>query len=293
MSYAFAAAALDRCVERRELHEELSVALRSPDSAWLFLRDDGAAPLTAAGDLAFVPGDRLPEAPEDWLFLGRQGDRTLFAAPTADADAVPRWIDLRSAATQLDAGQSGVLAYARALCAWRARHRHCGSCGARNAAEAGGHRLRCPHCDSVSFPRTDPAIIVAVRHGERCLLGRQPGWPAGRYSTLAGFVEPGETLEAAVAREVREEAGVAVEDCRYLGSQPWPFPASLMLGFEARATSAAIALGDELEDARWFDPDELLREQGEGRFALPSRLSISHWLIARWFRDVTGCDLPV
>jgi NAD+ diphosphatase len=297
MDYAFAAVALDRCVERRDRDDELGHSCCAAASGWLFVRTDGSAPVTADGQLALVAGDCIGSLPADWVYLGRLGQRELFAAPApepapTDADSNLSWRDLRSAAASLDAGQAGVLAYARALCAWRVRHRYCGECGGRNRAESGGHRLRCPSCGAVSFPRTDPAIIVAVRDGQRCLLGRQAGWPAGRYSTLAGFVEPGETLDAAVAREVREEAGVELGDCRYLGSQPWPFPVSLMLGFEAKAASTQIRLGDELEDARWFDPDEFARALADGSLLPPPRLSISRWLIQRWHLDVTGRPLP-
>lgn len=296
MDYAFSMAAVDRSVERRERHEELHALARHADSDWLHVRRDGSAQVATDGSLLLLSGDSLRELPDEWVFLGVRQERLLFASDcvdkTASSQRAQGWMDLRSAATTLDAAQAGILAYARALCVWRSAHRYCGQCGARNRAEAGGHRLRCPECGLVSFPRTDPAIIVAVRHGDRCLLGRQPGWPAGRYSTLAGFVEPGETLEGAIAREVREEAGIDVDECRYAGSQPWPFPASLMLGFEAQARSTDIHLGDELEDARWFDPDNLTRAIACGEFKLPPALSISRWLMDRWHRDVTGEPLP-
>jgi NAD+ diphosphatase len=294
MDYAFAAAGLDRCVEQREDHDALARLGRDAAAGWLFVRADGAAPVAADGSLQLVPGDQLAELPAHWVFLGRQGDGHLFAAPwdREQPAVLTRWLDLRSAATTLDAGQAGLLAYARALCDWRQRHRFCGSCGARYVIQCGGHRLRCPDCDACSFPRTDPAVIVTVRDGERCLLGRQASWPAGRWSTLAGFVEPGETLEGTVIREVREESGVLVGDCRYLGSQPWPFPASLMLGFEATAIDPTITVGDELEDARWFDPDTLAAAVAGGKLLSPSRLSISRWLIERWYHEQTGQPLP-
>lgn len=294
LEYAFAAAAFDRGVERRENHDALRAGCRSSDSRWLLFDDDDAAPVDNGQTLTLLPGDALERDPDDWVFLGVWSGQPLYAARSASAHAsVPsQWLDLRTAAMHLDAGQAGLLAYARALCAWRGSHRHCGRCGVRLLAEAGGHRLRCPACGQTAFPRTDPAIIVLVRDGERCLLGRQASWPSGRYSTLAGFVEPGETLEAAVAREVSEESGVAVADCHYLGSQPWPFPASLMLAFEARARSSDIAVGEELEDARWFDPDTLASSLASGQFRPPPRLSIARWLIDRWHRDLTGQPLP-
>lgn len=294
LDYAFAASAFDRGVERRENHDALCAGCHSVDSRWLLLDDDGNTAIENGQNLALLPGSALNSDPEDWVFLGIWNDQPLYAArlPSPPAPGGSPWLDLRTAAMHLDASQAGLLAYARALCAWRASHRHCGRCGTRLQAEAGGHRLRCPACAQTAFPRTDPAIIVLVRDGERCLLGRQASWPAGRYSTLAGFVEPGETLEAAVVREVSEESGVAVADCHYLGSQPWPFPASLMLAFEARASSSTIAVGDELEDARWFDPDTLAASLASGSFRPPPRLSIARWLIDRWHRDLTGQPLP-
>lgn len=144
--------------------------------------------------------------------------------------------------------------------------------------EAGGNTRRCtsPDCNQVLFPRTDPAIIVLVTDDDHCLLGRQPSWPEGRYSTIAGFVEPGESLEDAVRREVYEETNIHVGDIRYHSSQPWPFPSSLMLGFIAQAVSEEIHLNDgELEDARWFSREEL----ASGRVGLPFRISIARRLV--------------
>jgi NAD+ diphosphatase len=145
-----------------------------------------------------------------------------------------------------------------------------------------------PQCGQLHFPRTDPAIIVLVTHGEQCLLGRQPTWPAGRYSIIAGFVEPGEGLEAAVAREVREETGIDIKHVRYHASQPWPFPSSLMLGFTAQAANTTIQLKDgELEDARWLSREEIAGELGRGTLRLPPEISISYRLIEGWF-DASG-----
>jgi NAD+ diphosphatase len=163
---------------------------------------------------------------------------------------------------------------------WHASHRRCPRCGEATEVVDGGWVRRCPADGSDHFPRTDPAVIVLVHDGaDRCLLGRQPTWPRGRYSTLAGFVEPGESLEQAVVREIREESSVTVGDVVYRGSQPWPFPASLMLGFEARVTDGTAAVGDdELEDVRWFSRADLRR----GEPMLPPPASIAHWLITSW-----------
>jgi NAD+ diphosphatase len=165
---------------------------------------------------------------------------------------------------------------------WREHHRYCGRCGSPTLALQGGHVMQCsdPTCARQQFPRLDPAVIVLVTDGERALLGRQPAWPPGRYSTIAGFVEPGESLEDAVAREVREETGVVIDEAVYHSSQPWPFPSSLMLGFTAHASQTAIDLSDEeLEDAGWFTRAQI----AAGEIALPTTHSISFRLIEDWY----------
>ena len=178
--------------------------------------------------------------------------------------------------------EGALLAYARALIVWRSRHRHCGVCGYPTEPRNAGHVLVCtnPTCKSEFFPRIDPAIIVLVTDGARALLGRQASWPPGRYSALAGFVEPGESLEEAVAREVEEETSVVARDVRYFASQPWPFPASLMLGFHARASAGEIHLDGELEDARWFTLEEL---RAAPTILLPPPHTIARRLLEAWF----------
>jgi NAD+ diphosphatase len=190
----------------------------------------------------------------------------------------------------LPAEEAGLLAYARAMVHWREQHRYCGRCGTRTIAAQGGHVMQCPNpaCALQLFPRLDPAVIVLVTDGDRALLGRQPAWPPGRYSTIAGFVEPGESLEDAVAREVGEETGVRVGEIEYHSSQPWPFPSSLMLGFTARARRTDIDLSDdELEDARWFTRAQL----AAGEIALPTTHSISFRLIEDWYD--AGAQTPL
>jgi NAD+ diphosphatase len=182
------------------------------------------------------------------------------------------------------------LGYARAIVSWRRRHRFCGTCGAQTLAAKNGHVLVCsnPSCRDEQFPRIDPAIIVLISDGERALLGRQASWPAGRYSTIAGFVEIGESLEDAVVREVLEETGVPVDEIRYHSSQPWPFPASLMLGFTAHALSAEVHRKDkELEDVQWFSRQDIVARN----FLLPTSLSISYRLIEHWFDAGGGMPL--
>jgi len=216
-------------------------------------------------------------------FLGLDGEQAWFAAPVREGVELPAaCTDLRTAAMNWPALEAAICAQGRALLRWQARSRFCGECGTRNELVRGGFATRCPGCGGERYPRTDPAIIVAVSDGERLLLGRQASWPEKRYSVLAGFLEPGETLEQTVAREVMEEAGVRIDSCEYLASQPWPFPASLMLGFRASAAPQPIRLGDELEDARWFSAADIRSQIAAGELQISPRLSISRWLIEDW-----------
>jgi NAD+ diphosphatase len=198
-------------------------------------------------------------------------------------------LDLRQIGGLLDQRSGSLLAYARAMATWHRRHRFCGSCGARTEIRHGGHLRSCTAegCDLEQFPRSDPAVIMLVYdESERCLLGRQSSWPGGVFSTLAGFVEPGESLEDAVAREVFEEVGIRVLDAAYHSSQPWPFPTSLMLGFFARAEHGDPRLDPaELESARWFGRDELHALIASREVRLPPRVSIARRLIDDWLTD--------
>jgi NAD+ diphosphatase len=222
------------------------------------------------------------------LFLGSLADTPCFAFVLDGAEAPPlpgEFEDIRSIGHRLRPEDAALLAYARAMVVWHERHRYCSSCGAPTATAEAGHARQCSACGAKHFPRVDPAIIVLVADDERCLLGRQPSWPPGRYSTVAGFVEPGESLEDAVRREVREETGILVDDVRYHSSQPWPFPASLMLGFSARVAGGTIALHDgELEDARWVTRDQIR----DGQLLLPPRVSIAYRLIEQWYDAAPG-----
>jgi NAD+ diphosphatase len=188
--------------------------------------------------------------------------------------------DLRLAASLLPHDEAGLVAYARAMISFRHRHRYCGSCGSPTEPRENGRVMVCTRedCSTESYPRVDPAIIVLVTDGDRVLLGRQASWPAGRYSTIAGFVEPGESLEDAVRREVLEETGIKTGEMSYQSSQPWPFPRSLMLGFRARALTTDIRIGDrELEDARWFTREELATGS-----MMPFSQSIAYRLVNEW-----------
>ncbi len=237
--------------------------------------------------------DLIPTA-DCIILLGVHENVTYFAiALPSEGNSAPaalaglgRFKDLRRTALLLDEFDCALMAYAKAMVYWHERHRFCGSCGSPTTSTDGGFMRVCTNeqCGQQHFPRTDPAIIVLVTSGNRCLMGRQPSWPKGLYSTLAGFVEPGESLEAAVIREVREEAGVEVAQMRYFASQPWPFPSSLMLGFTAQATNETIQLGqDELEHARWFTRKEMRDMLQQGTLSLPFHLAISFHLIENWF----------
>ena len=227
----------------------------------------------------------LPES--ELVMLGWFEGRACFAAELG-GDSEPQlateaeFADLRVVVGLLPQEEAGLLAYARAMVLWRARHRYCGTCGAPAVSASAGHVMKCSSaaCGAEQFPRLDPAIIVLVTDGERALLGRQAAWPEGRYSTIAGFVEPGESLEDAVLREVLEETGVRVTDAEYHSSQPWPFPSSLMIGFTARAAADAVPRADEeLEDVRWFTREQI----ASGTPGLPPPQSVSWRLIEDWY----------
>ncbi len=234
--------------------------------------------------------------------LGMLGDCAWFALALEDGhDAVDlehtlhaRRCPLRVAGMHLSAVESGLFAYAKGLTHWQRQTRHCPVCGAPLLLVAAGHRAQCTNaeCAQLQFPRTDAAVIMLVEHDGACLLGRQAGWPPGRWSTLAGFVEPGEALEDAVRREVAEESGVIVDEVRYHSSQPWPLPASLMVGFMATARARTIAMRDlELEAARWFTPQDIAAGIADGSFVPSSALSISRRLLADWLHARAGMDL--
>ncbi len=235
----------------------------------------------------------LADVPEPVL-LGTQGGVAHFAVDVTSAndpevafglDEVASFEDLRANVGVMPAPDAAIAAQWRAYVDWHARHRHCAVCGGTTrSVPGGGHRI-CAECQVEHFPRTDPVAIAAVVRGDRCLLGRGPGWPQTMFSALAGFVEPGETLEEAVRREVLEESGIAVGAVRYVASQPWTFPSSLMIGCLAEAESVAISIDRaEIEEARWFSRD-VLRAALEGRtkeVMVPPPMAIAHHLIRAW-----------
>jgi NAD+ diphosphatase len=284
----FAGAYLDRRAEARLQPDWLEAARGDGDTLYIVMRE--SAGLVLPGEIAriaFVPGTdprvALTTDPERLLLLGWYQNQRCVLVDVEPELALEQpgetFSELRPLTSELPVSEAGLLAYARALNIWRNNHRYCGRCGTPNIGVRAGHARHCPTCDIEEFPRIDPAIIVLVHDGERALLGRQAHWQPGRYSTLAGFVEPGESLEDAVRREVREETGVHVHGVAYHSSQPWPFPASLMLGFIAEAQHAEPVLhDDELEHADWFTRDDILN----GSITLPPAEAISRRLIDNW-----------
>ena len=237
--------------------------------------------------LVLVPSAEAPEG--DRLYLGTDEQGPLFAvAGQAPRRLGARALGLREVGVLLDDHDAGLLVHAVGLTNWHVTHTRCPRCGTATDVVRGGSVRRCPQDGSDHFPRTDPAVIMLVHDGaDRCVLGRQASWPDGRFSTLAGFVEPGESAEQAVVREVDEEAGIAVTDVEYVTSQPWPFPASLMLAFRARAEGGLVPFGRdrELAEVRWFTRDEVLASGRWGTAAglqTPSSVSVAWHLITGW-----------
>jgi NAD+ diphosphatase len=282
-------------------------AHRRTDEAWLErCWSSGTALVVTFDDTGVViPGPdggvvaaAAVDAPRPPVFLGVRptGEGVFATLPPREADdpraasAPPGSRSLRALLSGLDLEQSRIAAYATALARWHERHAFCPRCGGQTRVRSAGHVRRCLVCESDHYPRTDSAVIVLVTDGTgRALLGRQHGWPAGRFSTLAGFVEPGESLEAAVAREVFEESGVTVSGITYVASQPWPFPASLMLGFFAQADGVDITVdGVELEEASWFTRAALTEAVTDGKVVLPPSTSISRRLIDAWHGGPLG-----
>lgn len=281
----FAGAFVDRNGERRKDPDWLAEALSSKGTRFVPVwRDRCLVGGDPPGAILLERGQADGLIREDnVIFLGLFRNQPAFAvAVSRDMDApyaeLGEFKDLRFLGTVLPPDEANLVAHARALVLWHGATLYCGKCGTASQPDAGGNTRRCrnPDCNQEIFPRTDPAIIVLVADGDRCVLGRQVDWPEGRYSTIAGFVEPGESLEDAVRREVYEETNIRVGAVRYHSSQPWPFPSALMLGFIAEATSDDINLNDgELEDARWFTREQLK----SGEVGLPFRISIARRLV--------------
>ena len=228
---------------------------------------------------------------KDPIFLGVRNGKTYFAADTSHYEAptfdeIGIYRDLREVGTLLCHEDAAILAYARAMTTWQRRHQFCGNCGSPTLSREAGHLLACTNngCNFLCFPRTDPAVIMLIHDGgDYCILGRQATWREGQNSVLAGFVEPGESLEGAVSREVYEEVGIHIRDIKYHSSQPWPFPSSIMLGFYGQAIDSELKVDtSELESARWYSKDEINNCGQDDKFRLPRADSISRRLIDDW-----------
>jgi NAD+ diphosphatase len=292
---ALARSATDRAAEHRTDDAWLAAAWADPGTRVLRLHEGRT--LVEDGAIAYVRPDQA--GPGERYFLGVGGDQAAYFAvaeaaplrPAVGSAAAPAGLrDVGAALSDLDAG---LLVLAVGLANWHQTHPHCPRCGTPTEVAAGGFVRRCPADDSEHYPRTDPAVIMLVTDasGDRCLLGSSARWSGRRFSTLAGFVEPGESAEAAVVREVFEESGVKITDVAYQGSQPWPFPSSLMLGFTARATepdAVPQADGVELLEVRWFSRAEIEAGSADGTLGLPPAVSIARRLIEQWY----GSELP-
>ena len=323
-AYPFAQASHERLSDRRNDHAFLARAWDDPATRVLVIRAESHINASRGGswqlatntnndELRFVSPADAPAG--ERMLLGEVDGAVHFLVLAADAtaggleaqydrdtphSAIPvgagepvgeRFSGLRQLATQLSDVHASLAVHAVALASWHHQHPRCAICGATTEVGHAGALRRCPECSAQHFPRTDPAVIMLVVDDQgRCLLGHNSGRARGWFSTLAGFVEPGESPEQAVAREVREETGVVVGDLRYAGSQPWPFPSSLMLGYFARATATGVTVdGEEITEARWFSRDELRRAVESGAVALPTTISIAGALITSWY----GGPLPL
>ncbi|MFC3034552.1 NAD(+) diphosphatase [Pseudoalteromonas fenneropenaei] len=276
---------------------------QSKNSLWLLVNNSQTLFKSGSPEIALLSYQQV-QTLDLWqaVFLGAEEGQGYFALDVSSLDTellapllhAVEFKDIRSYGPLVDLQKGSIAALARGLCHWHVTHRFCGRCGHANKPIEAGHARLCTNaeCKHMTFPRTDPAVIMLVTKRfsdgiERCLLGRQASWPEGVYSTLAGFVDPGESLEQAVAREVLEEAGVAVSDVTYIASQPWPFPSSLMLGFFAKAESSDIYVDkDELDDAKWFSRAELNQFLEWGSelpgYKLTRKDSISRFLVEHW-----------
>jgi NAD+ diphosphatase len=299
---ALSRSTLDRAAHLRS-DPDLFTRLSADPSTLVVALYEGSAPIVDGEHgpvLLLSPAADRPEigsAPTFFLGIDTQ-QRAYLAVSLPQAPTLPdgaSWANLRDVGAVLDDAGAGIFTTSVALLAWHASHPHCAKCGAKsNVLQAGWTRL-CPVCGTEHYPRTDPAVIMAITSpDDKILLGRQATWPPRRFSTLAGFVEPGESLEDAVRREVAEEAGIVVGEVDYRGSQPWPFPSSLMLGFRGHAVSSEISLDDlELAEARWWSKEEVADDVKTGRLLLPPPVSIARRLVEDWFGEpLTESDEP-
>jgi NAD+ diphosphatase len=278
----FATLPLDRAAPRRRDQPFLDQARTATDARLLLVADHTRIPIGPDGALGWRSLVDAGDAGST-IFLGvDEQRRPLFSREARPDEMDEGFVQLRDVGARLADHDAAAAVQAVAVAAWHRRSAHCPLCGGHTAIEDAGHRRRCVDCGTGQFPRTDPAVIMLVTDGERCVLGRRAGAPAGRWSTLAGFVEAGESLEAAVAREVYEEVGLTIGATRYCGSQPWPFPASLMVAFEADAAYAPLVINDEHQDVRWWTRDEIASSITAGEMTVPPAISAGGFLIRRW-----------
>ena len=301
----FTSVRLDRDVEQRDDAQWVAESLTRPTTRFVPLwRNRSLLERGIEGTIAIYlsPAELSePDRIQPPTLLGNDGKHDYFAVSVTDAqkdeihNGYPdaRFADLRRASINMAAKHAGILAYAKALHYWQHRHAFCGVCGNPNRLRSAGHRMACSNeeCARETFPRIDPAIIVLVTHEDACLLGHNANWPPKMFSTLAGFVEPGESLEDAVVREVYEEAQVRLSDIRYVSSQPWPFPASAMCGFYAEAIDRTTGVSEEVVETRWFTVDTLTKAVLNNEVRLSPPVSIAFRLLADWFQKNGGGDL--
>ncbi|HEV7384665.1 MAG TPA: NAD(+) diphosphatase [Phenylobacterium sp.] len=303
----FAGNPLDRASDRRDKPEWIAKQLASPESLGLamwngrpFVEPSAKSDGDGGGlQIAYLPAKLVGElagGPERLLFMGLWKETAVFAVDlddVADPSDGPlqgfgKFEDLRAVALKLPPTEAAIVATAKQMFEWRRRHRHCAVCGQASEATDGGWKRKCPSCETEHFPRTDPVVIMLPYHGDRCMLGRQEAWPKGMFSALAGFLEPGESIEEACARELNEEAGLHAVKVRYHSTQPWPYPSSLMIGLIAEVEDEEGAPDQtELSEVRWFTRDEA-RQLIAGKLdgvAAPQRLAIAHQLIKAWVEE--------
>lgn len=307
----FSAAWDDRCADLRADQAALDGLLARADTGVMPIwRGRPLIAGDARGHIAWLPANHpiFADAAPDWVFLGKHDGRARFVAdvsswsPESVDDAamlafldpseythpsVPDdhvFVELRGLLTRLDPVDAAMASTARALLNWHRTHGFCSACGKPSVIAQAGWQRRCDSCGANHFPRTDPVVIMLILNGNRALLGRSPGWPAGMFSALAGFVEPGETPESAVIREVFEETGIKVHNTKYIGAQPWAFPNSLMLGFTGEALSDQITLDAELDDALWITREDMVQVMAGTHPVVkkPRPGAIAHDLVSRW-----------
>lgn len=297
---------LNRLGEKRNDYEWVKKQIRDPDTLFIPLWEEKNL-IDVSGEpcIVFLNKQELEKILSplpDLTLIGSLSGKVYFSVHLGGAgpdteklfEKFGVFVPLRRYAAHFDWDKAALLSYANALSNWQMRHRHCGRCGSRTKLVYSGHRLDCsdPSCDHQSFPRTDPAIITLIYREDKCLLVRQLPWKPGQYAMVAGFVEPGESFESAVARETYEETGLELDDITYFSTQPWPFPGSVMVGFFARAVTEKITLHDgELEEAKWMTRDEIERGLRNKTMRNPTKFSIAYRLLETWFDREGGTKL--